>query len=141
MNLIKALKTKKKLINHVYTLFNRVKQYNVFESGETTIYDAKQSYDDYLESVKELVTLKTKIHLANAPIYADLFMLSELKGIVNNLRSLNTKAGKVKGYDQSITMMETSIDTLAKDEMIATYEAEIETIQEKIETFNAVTKI
>lgn len=141
MNLTKALKQKKKLLANITTLYNKVVQYNLVEVGENSTYNAKEAFDSYLSTVESLITLKTKIHLANAPIYGDIFKLSELKSLVTNLRRLNTKDGKIKGYNQEVTIMIASIDTLTRDKMIEDYEAEIDEIQEKIETFNAITKI
>lgn len=141
MNLTKALKQKKKLLANINTLYNKVVQYNLVEIGEPSTYNAKEAFDSYLSTIESLITLKTKIHLANAPIYGDIFKLSELKALVTNLKRLNTKDGKIKGYNQEVTIMVAAINTLTRDKMIEDYEAEIDEIQEKIESFNAITKI
>ena len=141
MNLTKALKKKKKIIGEVSTYQNRLFQNNVYEEGQEPPYDAKVALDKYISATNELVELKTKIHLANAPIYNLIFRLGELKSLASRLKGLNTRDGKVKGYNQEPSIMVASIGTIQRDNMVSAYEEEIERLQEEIETFNATTMI
>jgi uncharacterized protein (DUF342 family) len=145
MNLTKALKHKKKLVKQADEMFVRFSKYNsqpkeTVEKG----YDAGQAYDTWLKLTNELVELKTKIHIANQPIADKIFRLGELKNLISRLRNVETKSGSFKEYrysDAEPIEYVAFISLFEKDEQIAAWEAELETIQEEIEAFNAITKI
>lgn len=141
MNLIKALKSKKKLINDAQKAFKRVSENNTYLEDETKPYNASTEFENYLKLTDELIDLKVKIHLANAPIYSKIFRLSELKSIVSQLRYLNVRESKSVRPDGTPIATLASINLLERDRLIDKYEAEIETLQEEIEEFNAKTKI
>lgn len=141
MNLIKALKTKKKLINETQKAFKKVNENNTYLEDETKPYNASTEFEKYLTLTNELIDLKVKIHLANAPIYPKIFRLSELKNIVSQLKYLNVRESKTVRADGTPIVTLASINLLERDSLIEKYEAEIEQLQEEIEEFNAKTKI
>lgn len=142
MNLTKALKAKKKLIAQIATAQQRVFQNNSYNEGVVPDYNAANEFDIWSDLTQQLVDLKTKIHLANAPIYSLLFRLSESKAFVQKLKGLNTQNGLIPArYNQPETKMIAVINNLEKDKLIAQYEEQIENLQDEIETFNAKTKI
>ena len=93
----------------------------------------------------ELVELKTKIHRANATVYDKIFRLSELKSMASRLKSLNCQEGKVtRGrWDSELppSIMVAEIGIVERDEMVKHIEAQIEEIQDILDTHNAVTEI
>ena len=142
MNLTKALKAKKKLVKQVDEFYNRFANSNSKEQDTVSVYDAEESYEKWIEATNELIALKTKIQLANAPIAHKIFKLGELKNQAAKLKRVDTKEGiqRDRYSDQAITYT-AWMKQLSKDEMIEELEEEIETLQEEIEAFNALTKI
>lgn len=142
MNLTKALKAKKKLVKQVDEFYNRFANSNSKEQDTVSVYDAEESYEKWIEATNELILLKTKIQLANAPIAHKIFKLGELKSQAAKLKRVDTKEGiqRDRYSDKAITYT-AWMKQLAKDEMIEELEEQIETLQEEIEAFNALTKI
>jgi hypothetical protein len=145
MNLTKALKHKKKLVKQADEAFMRFQRYNsqVKENVEKG-YDPEAAYNNWIRLTNELITLKTKIHNANAPIANRIFRLGELKNLVSRLRNVETKKGLVREYrssDSTPVEYVAYMDLFNKDNQIFNWEQEIESIQEEIEAFNAITKI
>ena len=145
MNLTKALKHKKKLVKQADEMFNRFQRYNSQNKENVDRgYDPEAAYSRWIGLTEELIILKTKIHNANAPIANKIFRLGELKNLVSRLRNVDTKNGMVREYrhgDPTPVEYVTYMDLFSKDNQISNWEQEIETIQEEIEAFNAITKI
>lgn len=142
MNLTKALKTKKKLVKQADEFYNRFASSNSIEDGSEQSYSPEEYYDKWLAKTEELIELKTKIQLANAPIAHKIFKLGELKSQAAKLKRVDTKEGiqRDRYSDKAITYT-AWMKQLAKDEMVEELEEQIETLQEEIEAFNALTKI
>lgn len=145
MNLTKALKHKKKLVKQADEAFTRFQRYNSQNKENVGKgYDPEAAYNNWIRLTNELITLKTKIHNANAPIANRIFRLGELKNLVSRLRSIDTKKGLVREYrsaDSIPVEYVAYMDLFNKDNQIFNWEQEIESIQEEIEAFNAITKI
>lgn len=146
MTIKQALKHKNKLSKKIAEEILKVSHYNSVEEGFIRPYDINESYQKYFNMVGELVDLKNKIHLANAPVYHKIFRLSELKGMVSNLKQLDCSEGKVTSrYGRSMgeepTIKTSIISVKMRDEAIETLEAEIENIQEALDHHNATTTI
>lgn len=142
MNLTKALKEKKKLIKKLDENFNRFKEYNSIEEGSNKIYDATESYNNFISLTNQLIDLKTRIQKANQPIYSKIFEIAELKNQIQKLRSVSTTSGVVKSrYDISVVTYIATFGKLDMDNMISNLEEKIEQLQTEIETFNAITMI
>jgi uncharacterized protein (DUF342 family) len=143
MNLTKALKQKKKLVKQADEMFVRFSKYNSQPVGFVG-YDPAVAYESWLSLTNELVDLKTKIHIANGPIASKIFRLGELKNLISRLRNVETKSGSFKEYrysDAEAIEYVAFLSLFEKDELIQVWEAELETLQEEIEAFNAITKI
>lgn len=146
MKVKQALKQKKKLASKMNEMFGRVSSYNSVEHGTTRVYDAKESMNEWMKMSQELVELKTKIHLANAPVYGKIFLMSELKSQLSNLKMLDCTEGKYNdSYGRRMgnepIIKTTQITLLERDKMIASIEDEIEKIQEELDEHNATTSI
>jgi hypothetical protein len=145
MNLTKALKHKKKLVKQTDEAFMRFQRYNSQNKENVDKgYDPETAYRKWIALTQELITLKTKIHNANAPIANKIFRLGELKNLVSRLRNIDTKKGLIREHrsaDSIPVEYVAYMDLFTKDNQIFNWEQEIETIQEEIEAFNAITKI
>ena len=146
MTIKQALKHKNKLAKKITEEMIKISHYNSIEVGSVRAYDVNESYQKYYTMVNELVDLKNKIHLANAPVYYQIFRLSELKGMVSNLKQLDCSEGKVASrYGRSMgeepTIKTAVITVKMRDEVVETLETEIEKIQEELDHHNAITTI
>jgi hypothetical protein len=143
MKVKQALKQKKKLATKMNQEFVRVNMYNSVEEGATRVYDVKASMQNWLKMIDELVELKTKIHLANVPIYGKIFRMSELKSQLSNLKQLDCVDGKhFDRYGRGEAVIKTAeISVLERDEMVLKIEEEIERLQEELDEHNATTSI
>jgi hypothetical protein len=143
MKVKQALKQKKKLATKMNQEFVRVNMYNSVEEGATRVYDVKASMQNWLKMIDELVELKTKIHLANVPVYGKIFRMSELKSQLSNLKQLDCVDGKhFDRYGRGESVIKTAeISVLERDEMVLKIEEEIERLQEELDEHNATTSI
>lgn len=143
MNIKQALKKKNKLVTKARQEFVKVNTYNSMEEGNERPYDSLLSLNTYIELVDELIALKAKIHKANLPVYDKIFRLSELKTVVNNLKSLNCTEGKEinRFMNSEPRILKAKINTLLKDQMVERYEEEIDKIQDELDAFNQFTQI
>jgi len=143
MKVKQALKYKKKLASKMNQEFSKVQMYNSVEEGSTRVYDVVESMKNWLTMSEELVELKTKLHLANAPVYGKIFRMSELKSQLSNLRQLDCVDGKhFDRYGRGEAVVKTAkISVLEKDQLVLTIEEEIEKLQEELDEHNATTSI
>ena len=145
MTIKQALKEKNKLTKQISSLVTRIQKYNSMEEGSVRTYDPKEDLDKLTTSISQLVSLKTEIHLANTKVYGQIFRLSEYKGLVKYLRSIDCTEGKTnesRRYGESSTIIKTSvINQIEMDNLITYYEGEIEKIQELLDVHNATTHI
>jgi hypothetical protein len=123
--------------------FSKVQMYNSVEEGSARVYDVVESMRNWLTMSEELVELKTKLHLANAPVYGKIFRMSELKSQLSNLKQLDCVDGKYfDRYGRGEAIVKTAkISVLEKDQMVLKIEEEIERLQEELDEHNATTSI
>jgi hypothetical protein len=142
MNINKALKQKNKLVVKANDAYRRFSTYNSFEENSHIPYDARESYNQWINLTNELVELKTKIHKANLAIYDKIFRLSELKNLVSKLKNVSCNEGtSTNNYTGIQTKTKAVMSINERDELIAKFEDEIETLQDELEVHNATTKI
>jgi hypothetical protein len=141
MNLTKALKYKKKLVKQIDEMYIRFSKFNSTEKGSVG-YDAGEAFENWINLTDQLVDLKTKIHIANVGISSKIFKLGELKNMATKLRNVSTQEGVVKDrYSDNINEYTVHMNLFAKDSKIKEIEEQIETLQEEIEAYNALTMI
>ncbi len=147
LTIAKALKYKKRVIQRISELTSEIRDFNsvVKGQGDLESIDTNQSIADRADLVEHLVQLKYAIvraNVENAEIQQGIFRLSELKSWVSTLESLDTKHGKQSPLygDAEIECIATirRVDKIAR---IRQTEREIDEIQEKLEAFNAITRI
>lgn len=140
MNITKALKLKKKLIKKAESAYSRFSKYNSVPAAAETPYDAMAAYQEWIDLTNQIIDLKTKIHLANAPVYGKIFRMSELKSLISQLKRVSTTSGKIRAYGEE-TIMTAAMTLVQRDELVNQFETEIDTLQDELETHNALTKI
>lgn len=145
MTIKQALKEKNKLTKQISSLVTRIQKYNSMEEGSVRTYDPKEDMDKLTTTISQLVTLKTQIHQANSKVYDKIFRLSEYKGLVKYLRSIDCTEGKTneaRRFGESSTIIKTTVfGQVEMDNLITYYESEIEKIQEELDVHNATTHI
>ena len=141
MNLTKALKHKKKLVKQIDEMYIRFSKFNSTEKGSVG-YDAGEAFENWINLTDQLVDLKTKIHIANAGIASKIFKLGELKNMAAKLRNVSTQEGMIKDrYADTTSEYVAHMNLFTKDSKIKEIEEQIETLQEEIEAYNALTMI
>lgn len=142
MNVSQALKQKNKLIVEIKKQYQIAQKFNSQEEGNVRRYSVQNALDKAVELTMELTDLKTKIHLANAPVYDKIFRMAELKNRIKELRKIPTDEGKVEArYSSVVSVKEVEINIAQLDEMVQTLEARIEEIQAELDIHNATTQI
>jgi septation ring formation regulator EzrA len=141
MNLTKALKHKKKLVKQIDEMFIRFSKFNSVEKGSIG-YDPEQAYNEWARLTEELIDLKTRIHIANVGIASKIFTLGELKNKAAKLHNISTQEGLVKDRYSDVTNEYVAyMGLFSRDTAIKELEEQIESLQEEIEAYNALTKI
>jgi hypothetical protein len=142
MNVSQALKQKNKLIVELKKQYQIAQKFNSQEEGNIRRYSVQNALDKAVELTMELTNLKTKIHLANAPVYDKIFRMAELKNRIKELRKIPTEEGKTEArFSSVVSVKEVEINVAQLDEMVQTLEARIEEIQAELDVHNATTQI
>ena len=144
MNVAKALKRKARLLREINDKWVIIKNNNSIISGNPRKYNIKPELDIVEKLIVELVELKTKIHLANGPVYDKIFLLSELKTQLINLEGVKTNEGTIDNGRfgaPSTVFYEVDIDEIYKNELIAHLNAKIDELQDDLDYHNATTQI
>jgi hypothetical protein len=140
MNIKQALKEKNKLAKKVTDLMDRTNRNNSMDEGAVRSYDPKESLEQALQMVDDLVNLKTKMHMANAEVYDKIFRMSEYK----YLKTLNCSQGTIvtsRYGDSTARQMTTVITEVERDALVEKYETLIDNLQTELDTHNATTQI
>lgn len=143
MNIKQALKRKNKLLGLITEEFSKASSYNSIEEGNPRPYSATEALQKWQLYCDELIELKTKIHKANTPMFHKIFALSELKSQIKFLKTLNCSQGKERNRwtEGEPIIRHAEINTVERDTMVKNLESKIETIQDELDHFNAVTEI
>jgi hypothetical protein len=142
-----ALKYKNKLTSKMNDEFVKLSTYNSVDVDSVKPYSASEALVNYLKMSEELVTLKTKIHLANAKVYDKIFLLSELKSQALKLAHIDCSEGKISKSSRFSRMVEGTeikvceITILERDKMVSEIEEKIELIQDELDYHNTTTII
>ncbi len=143
MTITQALKEKNKKVGLITRLQNRLQQYNSVERGVVREYDPRKILEELNAEIDALVVLKHKIHIASAPVRDKIFLQSELKSHISNLKSVPTTNGVLRerySRDEP-AVVEAVISRGEMDSLIENLELQVESIQEELDQFNYRTKI
>ena len=123
---------------------DRTNKNNSVDEGGVRSYDPKISLHQALETLEELVNLKTSIHRANVEVYEKIFRMSEYKSFVKYLKVLNCSEGTVvtsRYSDTNTRQMTTVITEVERDELVERYETMIDELQSELDHHNATSHI
>ncbi len=154
-NLAQALKHKNRLAGEVARAREIVQRENSRKESQIARADVRAVFEESVTRSRELAAFKGAIAAANAGvqtgdrgIYGKLNLQAELRGLIVFLKGLNTKEGEEVERVGFLSRDEASrtiyVATIARDEvdrLVATYQAEIEQLQDEIDEFNATTRI
>jgi hypothetical protein len=142
MNIKQALKLKNKLVTQIKEQYDIAKAHNSIEQGNPRRYSALKAIGEAEKLSIELAELKTKIHLANGPVYGLIFEMSELKNQIKQLKAIPVEEGKVTERYGSVTAIkEVELNIAERDNLVKVLENKIEEIQDKLDTHNAITEL
>jgi hypothetical protein len=138
MTINEALKRKNKLVSEIDKQAVIAMKYNSMAADSVRRYSAKVAAEGMEKLTHELVELKTKIHLANAPVYSKIFEISELKNLIKKYRAISSDEGMVahRWSDAPPTMMVVEMDVVTLDTKVSELEAKIETLQNELDVWN-----
>jgi hypothetical protein len=142
MKIKKALKEKSKLVAKLNDEIIKLHTYNSVEESSERAYDPRLSLDQAIQTMDQIIELKTKIHKANSKVYGYIFRLSELKSLVKNIKSMDCSTGKQTRWGGETPTIKTSvISVVERDLLVAKLEEQIEAIQELLDEHNSKTSI
>ena len=142
MTLNQALKRKNKLISELKALYEIIEKQNSLEESAPRRYSVHTTLGEISSKLEELVELKSEIHMANQPIYVEIFRIAELKGFVKQLKKMPTDEGKTTArYGGSSETKIVEIDIRTKNSYISNVEEKIEALQDTLDKFNANTNL
>jgi hypothetical protein len=146
MNLAKALKQKNRIAGEVARLKQLLGAQNVRPSTQKFDYDNKQVLADLRARIDELVSVKAGIAVANATIYARIFRLAEVKGLIDALQRLDTRSGVFKeaamfGHAPMETEFIAQISKAEADKLVADLQTEAQQLQDELDEFNFIQAI
>jgi hypothetical protein len=146
LTLAKALSVKNRLAGRLAQARSNIETYNSVLAGQRDDYgkatvDVRAEYDRYRKFQDGLIVVKAAIQRANLPIYEDILQLGELKSVIQMLSGLDTKNGTEPGYNGVEFRFSAIILKPEALSIIRELEAQIDAIQDKLNEFNASTRI
>ena len=144
MTIKQALKQKNKLIKQIGENTKLMQEYNSVEVGNERPYSSTELLGKISEDTKELARLKSLIHIANTPILNEIFLMSELKSMVQSLKKMDCTEGRStrdRFRMESEVIKTSEISLVKRNETIKELEGRIEAIQDRLDVFNATTEI
>ena len=144
LSLSKALSVKNRLAGRLSQARSNIETYNSVLAGqseERATVDVRAEHERLLTLQEGLVAVKAAIQRANAPVYEDVLRLGEKKALVQMLAGLNTKHGSEPGFNGVEYRYSATITKPEVLEMVRRLEAEIDKLQDKLNQYNATTRV
>lgn len=146
VSLSKALSIKNRLAGRLSQARSSIETYNSVLAGQKeglvqATVDVRAEYARYRKLQDGLIAVKAAIQRANLPICEDILQLGELKCVIQLLSGLNTRHGTEPGFNGVEFRYVAEIKKPEALESVRKLEAEVDAIQDKINQFNASTRI
>ena len=144
MNASKLLKLKNKLSGDIHRIRTLIEQENVVQNDNKPAFDVLKLYEEYNQTTKELAEVKTRLAVANIPIYGKIFEMAELKGTAQFLKSLDVNQGKFilgRGENKTEITYTPAIDKVFVDNENKKISVRIEELQEYLDEFNHAVQV
>jgi hypothetical protein len=146
MKISKALKMKNQVAGEIALLKQRLAEQNVRPEGQEFDYNNGQVLAELRGKLGELVRVKTALAQANTAVYAGIFRLAELKGLLAALRGLDTKQGEFRegrlfSEEANKVRYRAQLNKAEVDRLAAELEVEITDLQDRLDEFNATHEV
>ena len=155
VTLSQALKIKNRLAGEIARLREIVQRENSRKESTPARADVRAAFEQSVVRSRELAAFKGAIASANAGvteddrgIYAKLNLQAELRGLIVFVKALDTKEGEevervgFLSRDEALrTAYVAVINREETDRLTASYQTEIECLQDQIDDFNATIRI
>jgi hypothetical protein len=143
MNIKQALKEKNKLIKEISENTKLMQEYNSIEEGNERPYNISELFLNIVDATRELSQLKAKIHRANGSVLEDIFLMAEMKSMIQSLKKMDCTSGKSNRdrYTSTEIVLTAEMSVVERNTKIKQLEGKIEEIQDKLDVFNANTNI
>ena len=146
LTLAKALSVKNRLAGRLAQARGNIETYNSVLAGQREgngagVVDVRAEFDRMQKLQDALVAVKAAIQRANIEIYAEILRLGEIKSLIQMLNGLNTRHGAEPGYNGVEYHYVAELGKPEVLELIRQREAEIDAIQDRINQYNAATRI
>lgn len=145
MNVKQALKEKNRLVKEIQETYSKILGYNSIEVTNTRPYSVNELRAQVNRMTEDLIVLKTKINIANTPVYHMIFRLSELKNAVTKYKNMDCTEGVANDYysrnRENPPVKTSEISIVGRDEIVKSLESEIDKIQDYLDAHNQNTMI
>ena len=146
MNISKALKVKNRLAGEVVRLQEVFKRENSRRNDNPSKVDPAAVFAELMVTRNKLISLKGAINEASAPISVKLAELAELKQYINFLNSVPNREGEeltlIGSNREKLVYTWTSLlNREGLDKLVVLAQNEVNTLQDEVDTFNAVTSV
>lgn len=144
MKLYQALKEKNKLAGEIKELEGVILSKNSRIKTEVNHIDVVGALEDLALKRKQLITLKSNISVANAPIQEKIYVLAELKSEAAFYNRMPTKEGTVNTNhygNPNIQEFEVTLNELEVSKKKKELKEQIEKVQEQLDYFNHTTDL
>lgn len=143
MNIKQVLKQKNKLIKEISENTKLMQEYNSIEEGNERPYNIGELFFNVVDASTELSKLKAKIHRANGPVLEDIFLMAEMKSLIQALKKTDCTSGKSNRdrYGSAEIVLSVEMNIVERNNKIKQLENRIEEIQDKLDVFNSNTEI
>ncbi len=143
MNIKQALKEKNKLIKEISENTKLMQQYNSIEEGNERPYNISELFLNVVDATRDLSQLKAKIHRANAPVLEDIFLMAEMKSMIQGLKKMDCTSGKSNRdrYGSAEIVLSVEMSIVERNVKVKQLENKIEEIQDRLDIFNSNTEI
>jgi len=145
ITLAKALKIKNQLTKEITELKNRVRSSNLIMERVRNTYRSDEEGHKLTAKTDKLIELKTKISQANSPIWEHIFGITEAKGLIDIFNQMQIiDQDQIQYKPDGTEVVRTTkpyINEEQKAKLVKGLENAIIEKQDKIDSFNATTKI
>ena len=145
LTLAKALAVKNRLAGRLAQARVNIETYNSMLVGQRDAAGGSVDVRAELERLRALqsamVVVKAAVHRANTPVYEDVLRLAEKKALLQMLSGLNTRNGVEPGFNGVEFHYVATITKPEALEMVRRLEAEVDELQDQLNTYNASTRI
>lgn len=144
LTLAKALSVKNRLAGRLAQARGNIQAYNSMLAGQRAdagAVDVRAEFERMLKLQDALVAVKAAIQRANIEIYAEILRLGEIKSLIQMLNGLETRHGVEPAYQGLEYHYVAEFRKPEVLELIRQREGEIDAIQDRINQYNAATRI